>query len=96
MTSFLDSPAHNLLLQTVPTQQRPPVLLAIYADALDCDNLPRSSAKHKVHCTYVQVINARKYGYRYCILLNFVIGYKKNCKAGKILGQNLITIFQWL
>jgi hypothetical protein len=64
VTSYLDSPAHSRLMQTVPISQRPPVLLAIYADALDCDQMLKSSANNKIHCTYIKVLNAQKFGTR--------------------------------
>ncbi len=45
------------LLQTVPEDERPPILLSIYADGIDRDQTIHSSGRHKVHCTYIRVLN---------------------------------------
>ncbi len=64
VTSFLDSPSHENLLLTVPFDQRPPVFVAIYADAIDRDQMLHSSARNKLHCTYLKVLNVAEFGLR--------------------------------
>lgn len=64
VTSFLDSPAHAEILRTVPEEERPPVLLSIYADGLDRDQMARSTLTNKLHCTYLRIINVHQFGAR--------------------------------
>ncbi len=64
MTGYLDSPAYEELLITVPFDQRPPIVFGLYADALDRDAGIHSSSKHLIHCTYIQVLNVREFGMR--------------------------------
>lgn len=64
VTSFFDSPSHDQLLLTVPFDQRPPIFISLYADALDRDQILHSSGRNKIHCTYLRVLNAAKFGLR--------------------------------
>lgn len=64
VTGYFDSPAYKELLQTVPFDQRPPIVFGLYADALDRDAGIHSSSKHQIHCTYIQVLNVREFGLR--------------------------------
>jgi len=64
ITSFLDSPAHERILSTVPYDQHPPVIFSIYADGIDRDNPLHSSLKNKLHCTYLRILNVCQFGGR--------------------------------
>jgi hypothetical protein len=45
------------LLEGMPEDEKPPVLLAIYADGIDRDEALHSSGRHKIHCTYLRFLN---------------------------------------
>ncbi len=64
VSSYLDSPAHAKILETVPMDERPPVLLQIYADDIDRDQTLHSTLKNRLHCTYVRVMNTTQFGQR--------------------------------
>ena len=63
-TSFLDSTAHAKLLETVPLEERPPILLAVYADEIDRDQTLHSTQKNKYHCTFLRILNETNNGNR--------------------------------
>jgi hypothetical protein len=52
------------LLETVPEEERPPVLLSLYADGIDRDVPTHSSSNNKLHCTYMNVLNMCAFGCR--------------------------------
>ena len=64
ISSYLDSPAHSKILETVPVMERPPVLLQIYADDIDRDQTLHSTSNNRIHCTYVRIMNATQFGLR--------------------------------
>jgi len=63
ITSILDSPAHQVLLSSIPEDQRPPILLGIYCDGINRDNSSHS-ANSSLHCTYIKIINEKNLGNR--------------------------------
>lgn len=95
VTGYFDSPAHARLLETVPCDQRPPVLLAIYADGLDRDGMVHSSGKNKLHCTYVKVINTFQFGRRSKMLIFVLFLCFKN-EFIIIAGPEMTTVWLWL
>lgn len=52
------------LLETVPLEERPPILISIYADGIDRDEMARSSGRNKLHCSYMRIINLCNSGLR--------------------------------
>ena len=64
ITGYLDSPALKEILNTVPEDEMPPVLISLYADGVDRDSMGHSSLLNRVHATYIQVLNLNTYGIR--------------------------------
>ncbi len=62
VTSILDSPAFSLVMDSVPQDMKPAIMLGIYADDIDRDQAPHSSQKSKLHCTYVRILNEINFG----------------------------------
>lgn len=59
---FPDSPAHTRILSSVPFNERPAILKALYADGIDRDQCINSSQRHKIHCTYLKILNETNNG----------------------------------
>jgi len=56
-SSFRDSLRYKDILATVPEEERPPIVLLFYGDALDRDLMGHSSQKNKEHFTYFRILN---------------------------------------
>jgi len=64
ITGFFDSPAYESILLTVPFDERPPIMIGIYADGLDRDSMLYSSGQNKIHCTSMKILNTARFGLR--------------------------------
>lgn len=56
LSSFRDSQRYKDVLADVPIEQQPPVLLEVYADALDRDSMGFTSGRNKIHITCIRNI----------------------------------------
>jgi len=64
ITGFCDSPAAKEIYNTVPENEFPPILICIYADGVDRDQMGHSSLLNRVHITYIRVLNLCDFGMR--------------------------------
>jgi hypothetical protein len=83
---FLNSSILCRLLETVPEEERPPILLSIYADGIDRDQTLHSSGQHKLHCTYIKFVNLSPFGCR--SRYDYELVQLLNEEAIKVYGYN--------